>query len=246
MTNPVQNYFTKKDGRTLRRLPGNHEYIEQFRRALLVFGVVLPLVLFCVLASHISKGGFFAIERTFLWSLRMYATPVLDRAASVISMLVTFSSISMLCYLIYRRLWRTALFWLTAIAGAAILSSVLKSAIQRSRPDLWTIHASFGFPSGHATQSMAIAIALLILLRAHRRISTIAIAGMGAVLLVGICRMYLGFHYPADILAGWMLSLAWVSMLSMLFDTRYLTLYRMPASPKSVASSHSFDTASPQ
>lgn len=48
--------------------------------------------------------------------------------------------------------------------------------------------------------------------------------GIVFVLLVGTCRMYLGMHYPTDILAGWMLALAWVSALAMLFDPRYLAI----------------------
>lgn len=231
MKNTVQNYFTKQDGWTLRRLPGNPAYIEQLKKVLLLFGVTLPLVFFFSLAERVNRGGFPVFEKTLLWSLRAYATPLLDHVASTISMLVTLFSISILCYLMYQRLWRTALFWLVAIAGSAILASILKAAIQRSRPDLWAVQASFGFPSGHATQSMAIAIALVILWRASRKIPIIVAISIAAVFLVGVCRMYLGFHYPSDILAGWMLSLAWVSVLSMLFDARYLIPYKTFTSP---------------
>ncbi|RBA23957.1 phosphatase PAP2 family protein [Herminiimonas fonticola] len=231
MTNPVRNYFTKQDGWTLRSLRGNHAYIGQIRKALLLFGVILPMIFFFSLAERINRGGFPVFEKTLLWSLRVYATPLLDHIASTISMLVTLLSVFILCYLLYQRLWRTALFWLVAIAGSAILASILKIAIQRSRPDLWITHASFGFPSGHATQSMAIAIALVILWRSSRKIPIIVAISIAAVLLVGVCRMYQGFHYPSDILAGWMLSLAWVSALALLFNTRYLIPYKTSMPP---------------
>lgn len=231
MTNPVRNYFTKQDGWTLRNLRGNHAYLGQLKKALLLFGVVLPAIFFLSLAERINRGGFPVFEKTLLWSLRVYATPLLDQLASTISTLVTLLSVFILCYLLYQRLWRTALFWLVAIAGSAILASILKTAIQRSRPDLWIAHASFGFPSGHATQSMAIAIALVILWRSSRKIPIIVAISVAAVFLVGVCRMYLGFHYPSDILAGWMLSLAWVSALGLLFNARYLIPYKTSMSP---------------
>lgn len=230
MTNSVRNYFTKQDRWTLRSLRGNHAYIEQFKKALLLFGVVLPVIFFFSLTERINRGGFPVFEKTLLWSLRAYATPLLDQLASTISMLVTLLSVFILCYLLYQRLWRTALFWLVAIAGSAILASLLKTAILRSRPDLWMAHASFGFPSGHATQSMAIAIALVILWRSSRKLPIIVAISIAAVFLVGVCRMYLGFHYPSDILAGWMLSLAWVTVLGLLFNPRYLIPYKTSTS----------------
>ncbi len=235
MTSPLRNYFTKQDGWTLRKLSENRAYIAQLKKALLLFGVILPLIFLFSLAERINHGGFPVFEKALLWSLRAYASPLLDDVASTVSVLVTVFSVSILCYLLYQRLWRTALFWLVAIGGAAILASIFKTAIQRSRPDLWTDHASFGFPSGHATQSMAIAIALVILWRSSRKIQIIAVISITAVFLVGVCRMYLGFHYPSDILAGWLLSLAWVTTLGLLFNARYLIPYKTviaPVAPK--------------
>jgi membrane-associated phospholipid phosphatase len=72
-------------------------------------------------------------------------------------------------------------------------------------------------------QSMAIVAALLILLRSHRSLRACIWIGSLFVVTVGLCRMYLGVHYPSDILAGWALSGAWVCALGLLFDARYLT-----------------------
>lgn len=208
-------------------LTDNRASIGQFRKILFLFGVILPAIFLWALTVRINHGGFPAAENAFLLTLRQYATPLLDHVAAAVSDLVTLSSISVLCYLMYRRLWRTALFWIVAIGGSVFLSSLLKSIVHRSRPDLWVAHASFSFPSGHATHSMAIALALVILLRTNCRFPAVVAACTGFVFLVGACRMYLGFHYPTDILAGWLLSLSWVIALNMLFDARYLAPFQI-------------------
>lgn len=189
-------------------------------------GVLLPLVLFCLLADRVGHSGWLALERAFLWSLRVQTESLLGQCAVWLSMLVTVISVCILCYLLYRQLWRTALFWLCAISGASILGNVMKGLIQRARPELWldTPDTSFGFPSGHATHSMAIVIALLVLLRLSNWHRMVLLSGLVFAGLVGLSRMYLGYHYPSDVLAGWMLALCWVMSLRILFGNNYLTL----------------------
>lgn len=224
MDHSVQEYLNKQDDKTLF---GVERHIQRFKGALFLLGIVLPLILFFVLVDNINNISFLTAERAFLWSLRTYAEPMIGEIADEVSTLVTVISLCILAYLMYLRLWRVAFFWLVAIGGAAILGSLIKTVIQRTRPDLWLAvfpHTSFGFPSGHATQSMAIALASVILLRGKNWAPMAVAAGVGFVLLVGASRMYLGYHYPTDILAGWMLSFAWVTAVAMLFNARYLTI----------------------
>ncbi|ABR90578.1 phosphatidylglycerophosphatase B-related protein [Janthinobacterium sp. Marseille] len=224
MINSLQRYFCKPDQQLLSIR--NYLYRERLKTMVCLLGIILPFTLFCFVADKIEHGGLLALERAFLWSLRVQAQSLFSDFAEWMSMLVTVLSVCMLCYLLYRQLWRTALFWLLAIAGAATLGNVMKGLIQRARPELWldTAATSFGFPSGHATHSMAIVIALLVLLRLSSWHTTALLIGLVFAALVGLSRMYLGYHYPSDILAGWMLALFWVMTLRILFKHSYLTL----------------------
>jgi membrane-associated phospholipid phosphatase len=219
----------KREVRMRQRARQAHgSYVDRFGIIIFLGGVLMPLAWFLALANRVVSGGPFVIEKTWLLFLHGFEATLLDHIALVTSMLVTVVGVGVLCWLLLiRRQWHTALFWLTSIAGAAILNSIVKKAIRRDRPGLWDLispHSSFGFPSGHAMQSMAIAVGLVVLFRYSRSRSTLIAGGIASVLLVGTCRMYLGLHYPTDVLAGWMLALAWVTALAMLFDERYLSI----------------------
>lgn len=116
---------------------------------------------------------------------------------------------------------------ISAIAGAWILNTLLKELFDRPRPDL-VPHGSFvyqaSFPSGHAMSSAAFYLTLGVLLaRLHVR-RYIQIYFMGAALfitmVVGISRVYLGVHWPSDVLAGWALGSVWAILCWM--ATRWL------------------------
>lgn len=192
----------------------------------ILLGIVSPLFLFIALAIDIKHGVAYALDTSFLLTLHSYATPLLDLLTLKISAFVTLFSLLVLAFLAFRRQWRIAFFWLLAVGGSAILNSFAKHIFERVRPALWTLVApesSFSFPSGHAMQAMTIALTLILLLRASRYIRGIVIAAGGFVLLVGLCRMYLGLHYPSDIVASYLLSITWVSILAMFLNERYYT-----------------------
>jgi undecaprenyl-diphosphatase len=108
--------------------------------------------------------------------------------------------------------------WLTLIAttGGALLSTLLKLLIHRDRPSV-VPHLrevrSLSFPSGHAMLSAVVYLTLGILLcRIVRgRVAKLYCLGWAVLLtlLVGMSRIYLGVHYPTDVLAGWMAGLVW-------------------------------------
>jgi undecaprenyl-diphosphatase len=112
-----------------------------------------------------------------------------------------------------------ALFLGVAVAGAEVITRVAKPIVARPRPELWEHGypaSGYAFPSGHTTSSMALAAAVTVLAW-NTRWRWWALAG-GALFTfgVGVSRVYLGVHYPSDVIAGWCLGVAWVSVLILL------------------------------
>jgi len=122
-------------------------------------------------------------------------------------------------YLLLRRKFRAAVFTLAAVAGGMLLSTVLKIGFARPRPDIVpheSIVYTASFPSGHAMLSAVTYLTLAALLsRVHANNMMKAYLMMVAVfvtLLVGISRVYLGVHWPTDVLAGWTAGAAWAAL----------------------------------
>jgi undecaprenyl-diphosphatase len=76
------------------------------------------------------------------------------------------------------------------------------------------------YPSGHALVSAAFALALVIIARETRWRWRVGAAASAYVLAVGFSRLYLGVHYPSDVLAGWCLAVAWAATASILVRQR--------------------------
>jgi undecaprenyl-diphosphatase len=120
------------------------------------------------------------------------------------------------CLLLGRAgLWREAAAVAIALGGAMLISSVTKTVTARARPSVEHLQAVTGssFPSGHATQASAFWLSLVLALRATRVGSfALRVAGVfAATLVLGVAwsRVYLGVHYPSDVVAGVMLGSGW-------------------------------------
>jgi undecaprenyl-diphosphatase len=135
----------------------------------------------------------------------------------------------MLAVLIRRGHRRDALFCALATGGAATTNTLIKLVVRRARPRPWRSvvpGSRYSFPSGHATNSFATAATALVLLWPTRwRWPALGVAGP-FVALVGMSRLYLGIHYPADILAGWCVSVAWVAGMRLLLGKVGRTCHR--------------------
>lgn len=121
--------------------------------------------------------------------------------------------------LLLQQRWRSLVYLLTTVLGSAIINYTAKVLLHRVRPHLWdslSPELDYAFPSGHAMSSMALVAALVILAWGSSWWWLVLIVGSLFVLAVGWTRLYLGVHFPSDILGGWMASVTWAIGLNLL------------------------------
>jgi undecaprenyl-diphosphatase len=188
------------------------------RLALVFLGVLAPLLVFGKLAEDVWAHEGFVWDKPVLLAIHTLSSPARDALTVFITNLggpfemASLSALVALGLLIARR-YRPAAFFLLAIGGAAALNVLTKLAFQRHRPDLWvspTPEFDYGFPSGHAMGTMALAIGLALVAWPTRWRLPALVLGVSFSLAVGVSRLYLGVHYPSDVLAGWSAAMAWV------------------------------------
>jgi undecaprenyl-diphosphatase len=183
---------------------------------------------FIQLADEISEGETRAFDTAILlafrnpadhadpigpWWFEVMMKDVTSLGSTTVLTLITAAAI---IYLLIERKYAAALFVLVAIGGGSLLSTLLKIGFERPRPDL-VAHAAevhtASFPSGHALVSTVAYLtlgALLARLQKQRRIKLyFLIVAVLLSALIGVSRVYLGVHWPTDVLAGWSVGAAW-------------------------------------
>lgn len=187
-------------------------------RLLLVFaGLLLPFWAFAELADEVHEGEGFPFDEPLLRLAHAHASPGLDRFLLAVTDLgyggfvVPFDVLLVLALLLWRRV-REALFAALALGGSGLLNVGAKQVFARARPDLWeslSPEHTFSFPSGHAMGAMTLAWVLVLLAWRTRWRWPVLLLALPFALLVGLSRVYLGVHFPSDILAGWAAASAW-------------------------------------
>ncbi|HET9956181.1 MAG TPA: phosphatase PAP2 family protein, partial [Polyangiaceae bacterium] len=131
---------------------------------------------------------------------------------------LTLVTVAVVGHLLLRRKPRSAVFVAISVVGGALLSSALKGIFVRPRPALVTHLAyvtSSSFPSGHSMLSSAVYLTLAGLLARSEaslvRKAYILLWATILALLVGFSRVYIGVHWPSDVLAGWAAGAAWAA-----------------------------------
>jgi undecaprenyl-diphosphatase len=193
-------------------------------RLLLVFvGLLLPLWGFSALAEDLHEGEVFAFDQPVLEFAHAMARSGFDRLFVLMSALgyawgVVPVDVLLVLGLALRRRFREGLFAGISIIGSLLLNVAAKHSFARVRPSLWQSIApetTYSFPSGHAMGSMTLALVAVLLcwhLRSRRGRYwrwPVTVLAAAFVLLVGLSRVYLGVHYPSDILAGWAAASVW-------------------------------------
>ncbi|WP_161599661.1 phosphatase PAP2 family protein [Hymenobacter nivis] len=184
-----------------------------------LLGLLLPWLLFMRLAHEVWEGDGLPGDQRLLVLLHAHGGPAQNAVAAWLSRAggpvgaSALAALGALGLLVARR-YRALRFWGAAVVGAALLNLAAKLLLTRPRPALWAVQPpelSYSFPSGHAMAAAALAAALGWLLWPTRW-RWVAV-GLGATWALGMgwARMYLGVHYPSDVLAGWLGAVGWVS-----------------------------------
>ncbi len=195
---------------------------------LMVLAVAAGVWGFVELAGEVLEGETTALDQRLFLALRNPTDPSEPLGpkwlVEVARDLTALGSIGVLVlltlavegFLLLQRKVRAALLVLVAIAGGQILSTLLKLGFERPRPaaifhDVWV--STYSFPSGHAMLAAVTYLTLgALLARVQPQLRIKAYLLLVAVLLtvlVGVTRVYLGVHWPTDVLAGWTVGAAW-------------------------------------
>ena len=207
--------------------------LERAELKLLFIGLGLCAVLFLFirLASEVMEGDTLAFDEQILRSLRNPADPerpigptwmegvLFDITALGSPVVLGLVVLIIAGYLLLEARYVTAAIVLATSISGEILNETLKMFFERPRPSVVphlrdVVTASF--PSGHAMESAIIYLTLgaLLMRVVEGRITKIYCMAMAMLLtvLVGVSRVFLGVHYPSDVLGGWMLGFFWAAV----------------------------------
>lgn len=183
---------------------------------------VISGVLFLALALLVSTGATKPFDEATLLYVNSHADNALDTIVVFLTQLggvyvigAVVAALSI--YFLVRKKYYKLFFIAASVGGISLINVFLKTIFERARPDLWerlVSELSFSFPSGHSAASIALALSVIGILWATKWRYTALIAGAFYVLIIGASRMYLGVHYPTDVLGGWLLGTTWVSLVA--------------------------------
>jgi undecaprenyl-diphosphatase len=184
----------------------------------------LFLFLFAWLSEEVFEGGLQQFDFRIRTTVHGFSTPQLTRLAQALTFLGSIGFLTVLFAACVAALlaagWKRHAIWLAvAVGGSVVLDVSLKLAFHRPRPVAFfgTAPLTYSFPSGHALSSLCFygALAGLSCARIQSQVARILIWIATSVLVIGIglSRIYLGVHYPTDVIAGYLAGAIWVSTL---------------------------------
>lgn len=203
-------------------------------------GAALSFVIFVFLLAVVrnaSGEGPIGPDAAILASAAALHAPWLDTAVQIVTSLGEGWALGPMALVaavfLYRVDRRSAIFVVAATLGAGVFHFALKWLVARPRPNGHAITwaSDYSFPSGHATATFCFFIALTLVVRqlAHRRQWPALGVALALVVLIGATRVYLGVHYPSDVVAGWAVGGLWVGLLYAWYRRAFLDAVEVSA-----------------
>ena len=178
---------------------------------------------FGVMALLVGKQSILAFDSTIISFVQGFEAPMLTTIMKMFTfiggtkpIIVISVLILIILYVVLKHRSELVLF-IAIIIGANVLFLTLKQLFHRVRPDLHRLAeaTNYSFPSGHATMAFALYNTLTFLLWGHisSRLgrTVLIIFSVYMILIIGISRIYLGVHYPSDIISGYFISAFWLT-----------------------------------
>lgn len=202
--------------------------LNEIKILIIVLSIVAGLLIFISIANEVVEGETLSIDDSILKSLREpndvskpafpdWVTVAMKDITSLGSAaVITLFTLIISGYLLLRKQYFRLWLVLAATIGGALLMAGLKEFIGRTRPEVVTHlleENSLSFPSGHSMMSAVIFLTQAVLLskiETNRKVK-IYILSVALLLtfLIGISRIYIGVHYPTDVLEGWVAGISW-------------------------------------
>jgi undecaprenyl-diphosphatase len=193
-----------------------------------LLAAAVALAVFVWLGYHIRSGeptGFDLAARAWVRSLETPRLSAVMWGASVYGAPVRLLPLGLVAAAVFLlRGWRRgAVLVLVTLAGAAVLDLGLKQLFARARPqaffDYYPAPRSFSFPSGHALFAVCFFGGIVVLL-SHRLRGALAqvlawVIALVLIVLIGVSRVYLGVHYPTDVIGGFAVGIVWVASVAL-------------------------------
>ena len=185
-----------------------------------LLGCLGLIALFGWLSQEVLEKEAFGFDTTILLWLHQRSNSIIDNLMLNITKLgnpefvVVLITTSLILLLWQKRAWSAKILVLTCLGGL-ILNQGLKLFFAKPRPQLWNpliVEHSYSFPSGHALGSSVVYGFLAVLLASHYPRYSIGIYSVAVVIVgsIGLSRLFLGVHYPTDIIAGYAVGLLWL------------------------------------
>lgn len=198
-------------------------FFKKYKLSQLVIAFVLfwtPLIIFLRIAGEIVERQPIGFDSTILLWIHAQANPTLNWIFYDLTLLgnvqvILPATILLFVILLLKKHRRHAMLVFFGVGGAAAANFTLKLLFHRDRPIFWQsliTETGYSFPSGHAMLSSALVLCIVaILWKTKWRVIAIII-GAVLVVLIGFSRLYLGVHFPTDIVAGWGVSAVWIAI----------------------------------
>jgi membrane-associated phospholipid phosphatase len=183
------------------------------------------LIAFGWLAVAVLRGDAAAFDTSVRDTVHVLASPTLTSVMWAITQLgeavflVTFGII-VASWLVAEKRKRDAVWFGAAAVGAEAVDQILKQLVRRPRPEAFFGYPqpeTYSVPSGHAMVSLCFYFVLGTILaarvRSHRAKLAIRIGAVVVAFLIGLSRVYLGVHYPTDVLGGYLAAVIWLAAL---------------------------------
>ena len=187
------------------------------------------MVIFLGLSFGVLNGGFADLDEAILAIIYSFRNPMTTEIMYLVSFLggefTLLSAAFIVILLAFKKHKKEAALFSFIVIFGYILNNVIKYLLKVPRPDIDTLSTagSYSFPSGHAMSSL-IFYGLLAYFTYHltRRRGLTALAVIFSiiiVLLIGFSRLYLGVHYPSDVLAGFIAGFWWLTTVVLIDKT---------------------------
>lgn len=180
-----------------------------------------------VISEKVSR-----LDTYFTEIVRRFEQPWLTVVAKGVTNMGSNVSIIVICIVVFTFMYfvlqtrREAMFFIAVILSSAILNVLLKNMFQRLRPDINLLIevTGYSFPSGHSMSAFTLYGILTFLLWAYldtgAQRNIVLIVFVVIILSIGISRIYLGVHYPSDVIGGYLASCSWLMLVLGVYESR--------------------------